>query len=161
MKTKTALAIFVLLVAPVVCQAQAAKKIPVAVSPKNSDEVGKGVTFALKEAIRASQLFRLVDNEFPATARIVVHIYSVDGETLSGANGNSSIIAVTVVYDSSSTPAEEIFLNSILLVCRRNQIESCAKGLLPYIDEEVESLRKRLARLVEKPVSAGHYESNH
>jgi hypothetical protein len=48
------LALFIL-IAPSLCLAQAAKKIPVAVSHSGDDQVGQA--FALKEAIRESQSF--------------------------------------------------------------------------------------------------------
>jgi len=55
---------------PPLCFAQS-KKIPVAVDHHEKDSVGQGIVFSLKEAIRASQGFVLVDNS-GAKARLLL-----------------------------------------------------------------------------------------
>src|SRR5690348_13696004 len=68
----------VLLMLPATVYAQS-KIIPVAVSHDGEDAVGKGVAFALKEALRSSKGFKLVDFETaPKTPRINVILVSLD-----------------------------------------------------------------------------------
>jgi hypothetical protein len=57
-------------------------------------------------------------------------------------NGVSSAIGVAIVYDSLETPGNGVLLISYVISCGRNQVENCAKLLLPTIDEAVEYLRK-------------------
>jgi hypothetical protein len=74
---KAILAIVVLLLAGSLAQAQDTR-IPVAVSHAGAEGVGGQIAVALKEAIRGSSSFRLVDDEVsPEFARIVVHLTSV------------------------------------------------------------------------------------
>ena len=122
--------------------AQAAKRISVAVDHDGYDQVGQSVTFALKEAIRKSEGFLLVDHEplLPAMPRIIVRLVSVDG--FAGEKGVSSAIGITIVYDSMLTAGRGIYVTSSVLACGRTQVESCAKNTLPSIDRAVEYLRK-------------------
>ena len=126
------------LLAPAVCLAQA-KKIPIAVDHTGDDSVGKGVAFALKEAIRGSRGFYLVDNDLKAP-RITVILVSVD-DNIGSEKGFSSAIAVAIVYDSIATAGRGIFLTLLVHDCGRDRIETCAKNILPAIDKEIENLR--------------------
>jgi hypothetical protein len=129
-------AILLLVLVPTLCLAQAAKKIPVSVSHDNDDQVGRSFAFALKEAIRGSQSFKLVDDEV-TTPRIVVHLVSVG----SSEQQLSSAIAIVFVYDSLKMPAAGAYISSSVL-CGRDRVEYCAKSTLPPIDHAVELLRK-------------------
>ena len=142
-----ALALLIFFLAPSLCLAQAAKKIPVAVNHDGGDQVGQSVAVALKEAIRRSQSFFLVDNDLKQP-RIVVQLVSVDssiGET----SGLASAIAIVIVYDSLQTPGNGIFVTTVILSCGSNQVESCAKNTLPHIDRAVEYLRTQWPTLWE------------
>ena len=135
---KRALIILVFLLAPVFSFAQS-KKIPVAVYHGNDDQIGRSIAFALKEAIRASQSFMLVDYEIAVTARIVVRLVSVEER---GRSNLASALAVALVYDSPEMPLHGVILNLAAQSCPRPLVESCAKSILPFIDGGVESLRK-------------------
>lgn len=118
------------------------KKIPVAVFQDGDDSVGQAVAFSLKEAIRASQSFKFVDDEVtPKTARIVVHLTSMDNGGVSETKGISSAIAAVIVYDSSAMPVLGVFLTAAIKVCGKAAVEACAKQLLPAIDKQADRLR--------------------
>ena len=135
MKTLRAFLLFLFL--PALCFAQGAKKIPVKVGHDGNDQVGKSVVFALKEAIRGSQSFFLVEDlKRPA---ISVTLLSVDVDDPD--KGIRSSMTVIVVYDSMTTPGAGIFLNAVGLMCGRNIAERCAKDILPIIDRGVQFLR--------------------
>src|SRR5687767_8224897 len=94
------LSVFLILIVPVIASAQS-KKIPVALVHKGKDSVGPGVAFALKEAIRGSQSFFLVDHEpLPKRPKITVNVISAESHTTDG----SSAIAVVIVYENLQTP---------------------------------------------------------
>ena len=104
--------------------------------------MGRSFAFALKEAIRRSQSFALVDDDaLPADPRIVVHLVSVDVDN-PNPKGISSAISVTIVYDSLQTLGSGIFITASVTHCGRDRVESCAKNTLPDIDSAVEHLRK-------------------
>jgi hypothetical protein len=130
----------VFLLGPSVCFAQAAKKIPVAVSLNGHDQLGQSFAFALKEAIRGSQSFFLIDHDtLPKNPRMVIYLVSIDTFM---EKGLWSAIGVSFVYDSVETPGNGIFLSSALSHCPSNQVQSCARQVLPSIDSMVEYLRK-------------------
>jgi hypothetical protein len=134
------LLVVIFFVAPSICIAQAAKKIPVAVSHLGADQVGQSSAFALKEAIRGSKGFVLVDYDtFPQTPRIVVVLVSVEDSQTTGA---SSAIGVSIVYDGPKVPGSGILLTATVVTCGSNRVESCAKIILSRIDSAVEILRK-------------------
>lgn len=137
MKMRLAL-LLVFLLAPGLCLAQS-KRVPVAVSHSGEDQVGRSFAFALKEAIRRSQSFILVDDDLTGP-RIIVRVVSVDGSD--NQKGASSAIALAVVYDSVDTPGSGILLDLVVKDCGSNRVEACAKRTLPNIDEAVGTLRK-------------------
>lgn len=142
MRTRLLL-LFVVLVAPGLCLAQA-KRTPVSVRHDGEDQVGRSFAFALKEAIRRSQSFILVENTLTGP-RIVVTLLSV--ESYANQKGVSSAIGTTIVYDSLQTPGNGIWLTSSISHCGSDRVESCAKNELPNIDDAVEYLRKSLPNL--------------
>src|SRR5262245_55347134 len=129
--------IFLFLLFPYLCFAQS-KKIPVAIDHEGEDSVGRGIAFSLKEAIRASQGFFLVDDS-SVKARIVARMASVDALN----EGNMSSIEIAIVYDSMEIPAGGIYLNIVAQNCGRNRIEACAKGILVEIDRQADRLRAK------------------
>lgn len=144
---KTAVAILFILFVPCIGLPQTTKKIPVAVDRISNDQVGQSLYFALKEAIRASQSFTYVDHDDgPISPRIVVYLVSAD-DSVSEAKGESSSIALSIVYDSITSPVRGAYINTTIMQCGRNKIDVCAKGTLEYIDRAVESLRKHFPQL--------------
>ncbi len=140
MKSLT-LGVLFFVLAPSFCFAQAAKTIAVAVKHTGSDSVGEGVAFSLKEAIRRSQSFYLVDDDIKLGPRIVVSIVSVSIESRELTKGDNSAIGYAILYDSLTTPVDGILLTLLVQTCGRDRIETCA-NILPKIDQEVENLRK-------------------
>jgi hypothetical protein len=80
--------------------------------------------------------------------RIAVHLISVD--TSEDQKGNSSAVAITMAYDSLETPGLGILLNSSVIYCGSDKVESCAKKQLPHIDDAKEYLRKSWPNLWKK-----------
>jgi hypothetical protein len=95
--------VLVFLLAPGLCLAQPSKRTGVAVSHAGEDQVGRSFAFALKEAIRRSQSFILVDDNL-TRPRIVLYLVSVEGNL--SQKGISSAIAMVIVYDSLETPRQ-------------------------------------------------------
>src|SRR5262249_8005648 len=130
--------IFLFLLFPSLCFAQSKKTI-VAVVHEGEDSVGRGVAFALKEAIRASQGYVLVDDS-GVNPRLVARIVSVEIDV--AGKGNSSAVGTAILYDSGKMPARGIFLNSVTQYCGRERIEWCAKSILVAIDRLADRLWK-------------------
>jgi hypothetical protein len=123
------------------------KKIPVAVFHDGDDSVGRGVAFALKEAIRTSQAFTLLDHEgLPKTPRIVVRLLSLDIK-ISDTQNLYSAFSITILYDSLETPGLGTPFYNGLRVCGRNEIEQCTRLILPLIDHAIEILRTQSPNL--------------
>ena len=136
MKT-LAVATFVFLVAPAVCLAQ---KIPVAVDHEGEDAVGKAVALALKETIRNSARFALVERGVKSP-RIIVISESTDALT-DPQKGRVSAIAFSIIYYRTNGPGVGIFLGIAVQSCRPNIIEVCASRVLPYVERAVDFLQR-------------------
>src|SRR5215475_3301744 len=143
--------LFLCLLAPAVSLSQY-KKIPVAVAHSGSDSVGVGFVFALKEAIRSSQSFFLVNDQTPPQkTRIFVHVTSVS-IPISQADVISAI-GIATVYQSSKMPPDGAYIGSDVRVCGRDRIEWCAKDFLPEMNRVVEILRSKAPDLWETLIS--------
>src|SRR5690349_9488617 len=77
--------------------AQQIKKIPVAVSHKGTDEVGRSVADALEGAIAASQRFLLIKSNTPRP-RIIVNLDSVEALGAPQLQGLVSAIGISIIY---------------------------------------------------------------
>jgi hypothetical protein len=153
MKRPTFLAILILLLAPVICHAQSPKKILVDVRHYGDDPVGRRFAFALKEAIRASQSFLLLDMAADMSSQLStrkkgpIAFISMELRSLdtSGGAGLASAIATTIVCrgTTESLNVLESYITTQLQHCGIDRAESCAKNLLPALDEAVQMLRQR------------------
>lgn len=128
------LSLFLIFILPAIATAQS-KKIPVAVEHTNRDLVGQGVAFALKDAIRGSNSFFLIDSGEIMRPRIVVKLLS------SETPANASMFAVAFVYENIQTPGG-ILLRLSIGFSDRDQIDPAAKAMLPTIDQAVEHLKE-------------------
>ena len=114
-------------------------RIRVAVFHSGHDKVGQQLAFALKEAIRGSRSFGLVDHEIgPTSPRIVVYLLSIDSDV----SGVNAAISNAIIYDHVSIPGWGIILSLGVQSCSQDRVETCAKEILPNIDSGVEALRK-------------------
>lgn len=142
----------ILLLATAICHAQTPKKILVEVSHYGDDQVGRRFAFALKEAIRGSQSFLLLDmanpspqlstrNDKSGIAFIDLELRSLDA----GGGGLASAISTTIVCrgTTESLTVSESYITTQLQVCGIDRAESCAKNLLPTLDEAVQMLRRK------------------
>lgn len=158
---KRVLAIVIFLLLPVVCLAQEAKKIPVAVVQNGEDELGQLLAFEVKDSIRGSQSFRSVDYDIAIKApgvpvmvprtipAIVVMLNTMDlsVESVFGLKkqkdiNDSSAIAISIFYYSRATPGLGALLHPSAQLCGRERIKSCASRLLPQIEQAAEYLRR-------------------
>jgi hypothetical protein len=111
---KRAFAIVIFLLAATVCAAQNAKKIPVAVGHQGEDSEGQIIAFKLKEAIRSSRRFTLVDDN-SSNPRIAVRMTSSEATVDNRLVGNT--LSYAIVYDSREMPANGAFLTVSGITC--------------------------------------------
>lgn len=119
---------------PVASQA----KYPVEVRHSGDDQVGVRYVFELREAIRASNSMRLVDQS--NEPRIKVSVVTVDSDRNN--TGVAAGIATTVVYDSMDIPLNGAHMTTLVQVCGEQRVAGCARGLLSWIDSSVNTLRQ-------------------
>lgn len=112
-------------------------KIPVKVFHSGEDNVGKSYAFYLKEELRRSASFTLLEDLSP-NPHITVSVVSIDH-----AAGNSSSIAIALAYDSFNAPVNGIYITSLVQSCGRDVTQKCAADLLPSIDNAVTYLQKK------------------
>ena len=137
------LSVFVILLAPAVCHAQA-KKIPVTVNQFWEGHIGQAVAFALKEGIQKTSSFILVDQEF-RNPHISVLLISMDPLPVANTylRDKESAIAITILYAALGKPySSGIHIYTTIYTCGKIVVEKCAKDVLPMIDQAVEKLRR-------------------
>lgn len=136
MKLMTWVIFLLLLASPFASRAQS-RKTPIAVTHRDEDSIGQAVVFSLKEAIRASQAFVLVDDDKKKT-RIAARIASAEAYPQKGV---TSALGIVIVYDSLATPGDGILIVGLLHICGESKIDSCAKDILVQIDRALDQFR--------------------
>jgi hypothetical protein len=133
-------ALFALLLSPAPALAQ--QRIPVFLYPTiaKDDRIGRQVQFEIKEAIRGSHGFRLVDNEqnWPY----------VEVQMITASDGLISAISYSFLYDSPNIKGAGLFIMGAVQVCYPNKEQECARTFLGVLDEAVERLKRTNSELV-------------
>ena len=137
MKTLFAI-VSLLLIWPLICLAQSVNKIPVAVGHQGQDSEGKIIALKLKEAIRSSQRFVLVDDD-STRPRIALRMTSTKTTVDNRLVGNT--VSYAIVYDSRNMPANGAFLTVSGLNCNRAELEFCASLIVASLEEWTDRLR--------------------
>ncbi|HLN98597.1 MAG TPA: hypothetical protein VK208_09070 [Pyrinomonadaceae bacterium] len=129
-------------------------RVAVSVNHRGNDQVGQQVAAALKQAIHGSKSFRFVYDEVaPSFPRIVAYLVTINVDKDTGA----SAISTTLSYDSFDIRGRGIYLTSLVQYCTRLSVETYAKGILPYLDATVESLRRTWPDLWRTLIPGGEY----
>ncbi len=125
----------------------AQERVPVLLDTtvSNDDSVGRVLTFELKEAVRGTRSFRLVDDPkaWPYLRVAIVTLKTSDV---------SSALAVTYVYDDPAMPLDGAFIHSAIHACGRERTTACARSILASIDEAASRLRRSDGTLYRKLV---------
>jgi hypothetical protein len=128
--------LMLLLSLPSASRAQATNVYVVA---RSEDEVGTRFVFVLKEAIRRSAAFRLVDRQ----ADTVLTLHLVTMETPSESRGSATSYSVTWTFRTShetKTPIS-VYMASTVGSCGRSRVEECAHGVLADTDQQATKAR--------------------
>jgi hypothetical protein len=138
---KSALFLAVLLW-PALCSSQT--KVPVYVIDtvdRDDDGTARQYVFEVREAIRASHGFRLLED----SAQLPHIKYAVTVVR----TGTGVAAGYTVVYDSALMPLFGGYITSGIRTCRRENVQNCARGALAHIDNAARELQKSAPKLWE------------
>lgn len=117
--------------------AAAQPRVPVylATTVDQEDPVGRSLVYALKESLRSSRGFRLVEDEaaWPYLSMRVV--------TLSTSAGGTAM-AVAFVYDSIEMPMGGAYITTSIQTCGRDRVTSCSTSLMGSLDAASDQLRR-------------------
>ncbi len=113
----------------------AGDRLKVMVDCVGDDPVGSRFCFALKERIRASQSFLLVNSA--ATGVIEIHVGSLDDEADKG--GNSC--AAAIVFTIHTKDGLELFLDSLVADFGGARVHEEAEQVLAEVDKQTAFLR--------------------
>jgi hypothetical protein len=120
--------------------AQPSPKLPVRVLLTTPDPIGQQLGFELKEAIRGSNSFQLVDDD--KRPHFKLFIVSMD-DTIGTEKGLRTAYSAVIVLDSEFIDGGGIFLTTSVGTCGRSRVVECARGLLPDIDQQATRLREK------------------
>jgi hypothetical protein len=123
------------------CLAQSKVAVHVESTVSDDDSVGRQYVFTLKEAIRGSHGYRLVENkkEWPYIKFVVV---TLRPGTSAGTKMNGTALSYTILFDSTSMPLSGAFITSGIQLCGSETVASCARSGLAKIDQAVEELQE-------------------
>jgi hypothetical protein len=129
-----------LAIAPTCVQAQ--KRVPVYVSSSSAenDNVGRQLVSDIKEAIRASDAFRLVEDRKQSPYLK----YVVTTQAVSTAVTTAGWL---VAYDNLAIPMGGAYIYSGVTTCRRDQVSSCARTALANLDVALQELERAAPEL--------------
>ena len=132
------LAFFVAAPRAALLAADQAREAPVTVFVDHSgiDEVGRSLSYAVREQLRGSRGFPLVSEK--AQSAVVVHIISVESSCSSRPAARSAVSFVVVVNNSSST-----FLTARVAELGSAEVAEEAKYIVAKIDSEIAAWRAR------------------
>jgi hypothetical protein len=105
------------------------------------DQVGTLFNYNLKELIRASSRFDLIES--PSSnyrPRIILNIVSLDN-SFGNQTGISAAISTSIVFDSADVPFRGLYLTSYVQTCGRTKTRDCAESLVAQVDRVVDSLK--------------------
>lgn len=106
------------------------------VDHSGSDEVGRSVSYAVREQLRASRGFPLVSEK--SQAAVVVHVISVASVCGDRSGPRSAVSFVVVVNNSAAT-----FLTARVAELGSAEVIEEAKYIVAKIDSEVSAWRSR------------------
>jgi hypothetical protein len=116
-------------------------KVPVFISSTidANDVVGQRIVSSLKEAIRGSNGFRLVEDGtlWPYLKFVIITLGS----------GNSTSLSWSIIYDSTSMPLGGAYMTGGVQNCGIERASSCAQNHFSAIDRALESLQRENAAL--------------
>jgi len=121
--------------APIESLAQKAIPIYIESSVDTNDSTGTQVLFEIKEAIRRSAGFRLVDSqdEWPYIRHAIVFM----------AVGTQTIVSHSFIYDSKAMPLNGAFIYHSVQYCPRiDQAKACAARVMGSIDHASDELKR-------------------
>ena len=101
-----------------------------------SDEVGKGLSYAVREQLRGSRGFPLTSEK--AQAAVLLHLISVESACSSRSGARSAVSFVVVVNNSAST-----FLTARVVELGSAEVADEAKYIVAKIDSEIAAWRSR------------------
>jgi hypothetical protein len=124
-----------LAIAPAFVQAQNRAPVYVTSSSAENDNVGRQLVVDIKEAIRGSDSFRLVeDRKQSPYLKYVVTTQVVS--TVSTAAG------WLVAYDNLAIPMGGAYIYSGVITCPRDRISTCARAALANLDVALRELER-------------------
>lgn len=106
---------------------------------EEADNTGLQLVYEIKEAIRRSSGFRLVEDstKWPYIRYSLV--------TLKGSN--QTVVSHTFVYDSIDMPLSGAYITSSVQFCGNSVVQGCARTLMGHLDAAVNRLRKDAPKL--------------
>lgn len=105
------------------------------VTSQETDQVGQRLISELRDAIRSSPRFRLVEDKkaWPYLKVAAVNVEAAKGLTA---------VSYSYVYESAQVPLAGAFITSTVQYCSHDRVAQCARAVLPQIEGAIEVLGK-------------------
>lgn len=125
-------------------------KVAVSVAHSGEDNIGKRLAFSLREAIRSSSGYKLVDQR---DSGMTVKLITLDPERSAASSGNWTVASVTIVM-RNFLPFERgnpqtwypIYMTSVVMTIGGQRTDEQAKSILATLDDALEEFRAAASR---------------
>lgn len=145
MRFQRKLALFVAAAILFSAAAKGQDKVPVLIfdTVSDGDRVGQQLVFELKEAIRGSFGFRLIEdhNKWP---HMKMYVVTVQG--MPGSQSATTAASMSFVYDGVDVVSPGLFVSSAVQACGSNRLRECARTMMGNLDAAVSQLREMYPR---------------
>lgn len=124
-------------VGPALAQPPQQQKIPISISYDGNDAVGTRFVFAIKENIRRSATYELVDSG----RSIKLQMVSVDVNSADQGITSAIATAITAHYMGDDGKWGDAYVNTMIDVVGKERVEDMAHNFLATIDNYLTTLR--------------------
>lgn len=117
------------------------KILKIQVDCSGDDSIGSQVCYAVKEKIRASRGFELINPDTPISGSFTLSLVSASTTVQIDSNDYSSAISevITGIY----TDGVPILLAQYIFVCGADRVDNMANQIMANLEEKTDFIRKR------------------
>lgn len=124
-------------------------KVPIflSITVGENDSVGRQLVFQIKEAIRGSNGFKLIEDQkqWP-----YIHYAIVTMSNNAIAGNTQTVVSHTITYDNVDIPLNGAFITGYIQYCGAEVVQSCAARTMGALDGAVDDLKRMAPQLWKK-----------
>jgi hypothetical protein len=110
--------------------------LKIQVDCSGDDSIGSQVCYAVKEKIRASEGFELIDTAKPIPGTFRLSLVTIETDSSDTAS------AISEVITGRDKDGDELYLEQYVSICGADRVDYIANGIIADIEQQTEFMRK-------------------